>query len=78
MRQFKYNVLELIDGVRGRPCIWDKSCESYKDRVERKCAWEEIFNNLEEEFESMTAEQRRFVGECLSSHARLISSTLIL
>lgn len=63
MKQFKYDLKELITCIRNHPCIWDKTCDSYKDKVERKSAWEEVFNTLEDNFESMTEEQQRFVGE---------------
>ncbi|XP_013190934.1 uncharacterized protein LOC106135239 [Amyelois transitella] len=63
MKKFKYDVLELISCVRERPCLWDKSLENYKDRLERRAAWEEIFVILEPRYEDMTAEDRRLLGE---------------
>lgn len=62
MREFKYNVIDLISYVRDRPCLWDKTIENYKDRMERRSAWEEIFNNLEETYEEMTPEEKRITG----------------
>lgn len=62
MREFKYDVIELIHAVRDRPCLWDKTMENYKDRMERRGAWEEIFNMLEERYEDMTAEEKRLTG----------------
>ncbi|XP_037295191.1 uncharacterized protein LOC115455436 [Manduca sexta] len=63
MREFKYDVISLIQSVRDRPCLWDKTLESYKDRVERRAAWEEIFNILDDGYEDMTPEEKRFTGE---------------
>lgn len=62
MREFKYDVIQLITGIRDRPCLWDKTIENYKDRVERRIAWEEIFNMLEERYENMTLEEKRLTG----------------
>ncbi|XP_075987037.1 uncharacterized protein LOC142983823 [Anticarsia gemmatalis] len=63
MKEFKYNVIQLIEGVKDRPCLWDKTTENYKDRVERRLAWEEIFAMLEEGYENMTPEEKRLTGE---------------
>lgn len=62
MREFKYDVIQLIHCVRDRPCLWDKTIENYKDRVERRCAWKEIFCILDESYEEMTPEEKRFTG----------------
>lgn len=63
MREFKYDVVQLIQGIKDRPCLWDKTIDNYKDRVERRSAWEEIFNILEERYEEMTPEEKRLTGE---------------
>lgn len=63
MKEFKYDVKLLIQGVRDRPCLWDKSLEVYKDRLERRTAWEEIFNILDESYETMPAEEKRLTGK---------------
>lgn len=62
MKEFKYDVVTLIECVRDRPCLWDKSLENYKDRIERRTAWEEIFNVLDENYEEMTPEEKRIMG----------------
>ncbi|RVE53523.1 hypothetical protein evm_001893 [Chilo suppressalis] len=63
MKEFKYDIVELIHAVRDRPCLWDKTLEVYKDRFERRKAWEEIFSVIDEEYESMSNEERRLTGE---------------
>ncbi|CAG4962436.1 unnamed protein product [Colias eurytheme] len=63
MREFKYDVVQLIQGVRDRPCLWDKSLENYKDRVERRAAWEEVFGILDEGYNEMNREEKRLMGE---------------
>ncbi|CAH0697543.1 unnamed protein product [Spodoptera exigua] len=65
VRDFKYDVISLIRYVRDRPCLWDKTLENYKDRTERRCAWEEIFNLLDESYEDMTPEEKRITGELI-------------
>lgn len=62
MKEFKYDVVTLIQSVRDRPCLWDKTLESYKDRVERKAAWEEIYNILDDRYEEMTPVEKRLTG----------------
>lgn len=59
---FKYDVVQLIQGVKNRPCLWDKTLENYKDRVERKTAWEEICCMLDEHYEQMSWEDKRLTG----------------
>ncbi|XP_050555350.1 uncharacterized protein LOC126911578 [Spodoptera frugiperda] len=65
VRDFKYDVISLIRFVKERPCLWDKTLENYKDRTERRSAWEEIFNLLDDSYEVMTAEEKRITGELI-------------
>lgn len=69
-KDFNYDVIELIDAIRERPCLWDKSIENYKDKVERRLSWEEIFSILEEKYDEMSLEDKRFVGKFLKLVAR--------
>lgn len=62
MREFKYDVIELIHAVQERPCLWDKTSEIYKDRLERRAAWEQVFTLLEEKYEEMSSQEKRFTG----------------
>lgn len=61
-KEFKYDVVLLIQCVRERSCLWDKRLENYKDRIERRTAWEEIFGILDEGYENMTPEEKRITG----------------
>lgn len=63
MKRFKYNVVKLIEAIRDRPCLWNKNVENYKDRVERKLAWIEIFNILDERYEEMSSDDKRLTSE---------------
>ncbi|CAB3233048.1 unnamed protein product [Arctia plantaginis] len=77
MREFKYDVIQLITGIRDRPCLWDKTIENYKDRVERRIAWEEIFNMLEERYDNMTLEEKRLTGEHILNKWTNIRDTFV-
>ncbi|XP_049881917.1 uncharacterized protein LOC126377905 [Pectinophora gossypiella] len=74
---FKYDVIQLIEGVRNKPCLWDKTLENYKDRVERRNAWEEIFNNLEERYEEMGWDEKRTTGDLILNKWTNIRDTFI-
>lgn len=65
MKHFNYPVEQLIKGVSERPVIWDKTLEIYKDREERKQAWEDIFRCLEDGYDEMTRENKRTIGKHL-------------
>lgn len=62
MKHFNYPVEVLIKGVRERPALWDKTLEIYKDREERKQAWEQIFRILEVHFDELTRQEKRVIG----------------
>lgn len=63
MGYFKYDIIQLIECVRDRPCLWDKTLEIYKDRIERRESWEAIFSILEEDYDEMEPEEKRLIGE---------------
>ncbi|KPJ14681.1 hypothetical protein RR48_04507 [Papilio machaon] len=76
-KEFKYDVVLLIESVRDRPCLWDKSLENYKDRVERRAAWEEIFSILDESYEEMSPEMKRITGELILNKWTNIRDTFV-
>ncbi|KPI99593.1 hypothetical protein RR46_01282 [Papilio xuthus] len=76
-KEFKYDVVLLIESVRDRPCLWDKSLENYKDRVERRAAWEEIFSILDEGYEEMSPEMKRTTGELILNKWTNIRDTFV-
>ncbi|KAJ0171083.1 hypothetical protein K1T71_013282 [Dendrolimus kikuchii] len=63
MKEFRYDIVKLLQSVGERPCLWDKTLDCYKDRFERKTAWEEIFNLLDERYPDMNPEEKRETGE---------------
>ncbi|XP_026751272.1 uncharacterized protein LOC113511756 [Galleria mellonella] len=77
MKEFKYDVIELIRGVRERPCLWNKTLENYKDRVERRTAWEQIFRSLDERYDEMSAEEKRTMGELVLNKWTNIRDTFV-
>ena len=46
----KYDVVSLIELVESRPCLWDKTADCFKDKIEKQKAWREVYVFLEEEF----------------------------
>ena len=49
-RVFTYDVATLIDLIESKPCLWDKTSDSYKDKIEKSKAWREICAFLEGDF----------------------------
>ena len=47
---FKYDVATLIELVESRPCLWDKTADCFKGKIEKQKAWREVYLVLEEEF----------------------------
>ncbi|XP_072945820.1 uncharacterized protein [Epargyreus clarus] len=76
-KEFKYDVVQLIRNVRERSCLWDKSLESYKDRVERRTAWEEVFNILEPRYEEMSLAEKKITGENILNKWTNIRDTFV-
>lgn len=63
MRVFNYDVIQLITAIHKRPCLWDKTVENYKDRTERRAAWEEVFTIVDDEYNNLSPEDKRITGE---------------
>ena len=54
---FKYDVVTLIELVESRPCLWDKTADCFKDKIEKQKAWREVYVVLEKEFDKDKKEQ---------------------
>ena len=39
---FTYDVATLIELIESKPCLWDKTSDSYKDNIENSKALREI------------------------------------
>ena len=58
---FKYDVVTLIELVESRLCLWDKTADCLKDKIEKQKAWREVYVVLEEEFDNDKKEQHNTV-----------------
>lgn len=56
----------LINLVEGRPVIWDKTLECYKDKNLKLSAWREICVVFKAEFEEMPEKKRQEFGKYFS------------
>lgn len=55
----------LITLVEGRPVLWDKTLEIYKDKRLTYEAWREIFIILNKDFDEMTNVKKNEYGKYL-------------
>jgi len=53
MGDFDFDIELLIFLVDARPVLWDKTDDIYKDRIEIKNAWREVYVCLQEDFEAL-------------------------
>lgn len=53
----------LITLVHDRPILWDKTQESYKDRIQTRNAWVEVFKELNDGFEEMGQQEKNEYGK---------------
>lgn len=74
---FNYNVIMMLEAIKYRPCLWDKTLASYKDRGERRAAWEEVFSILDPKFVEMSEEQKRFMCKYYALFSKLSRYPLI-
>jgi hypothetical protein len=53
MGDFDFDIELLISLVDARPVLWDKTDDIYKDGIETKKAWREVYVCLQEDFEAL-------------------------
>ena len=63
MGDFQFDTDLLISLVEARPVLWDKTEDTYKDRIETKKAWREVCICLQEDFEALSGVQKNAFGE---------------
>ncbi|XP_076663647.1 uncharacterized protein LOC143366437 [Andrena cerasifolii] len=64
MDNFEINIELLITHVEGRPVLWDKTLDIYKDRNQTKKAWKEVCKKLKSNFEELSdTEKNSFSNE---------------
>jgi hypothetical protein len=60
MGDFDFDIEFLISLVETRPVLWDKREDIYKDRNEKKKTWTEVCVCLQEDFEALGDDKKRF------------------
>lgn len=60
---FKYDVVTLIELIESKPCLWDKTADSFKDRVEKQNAWKEVYTFLEEDYLEKDKKDQQKIGK---------------
>lgn len=63
MSLFKYDIVTLIELVETKPCLWDKSHEGNKIKILRQRCWKEIFEYLEDGYDTLNTEEKKKVGK---------------
>ena len=56
---FKCDVVTLIELVESKPCLWDKTADCFRDKIEKHMAWGEVYLFLEEVFLNMDKKERQ-------------------
>lgn len=59
---FKYDVVTLIELVESKPCLWDKTADVFKDRIEKQKAWNEVYAFFEEDFAQKDKKEQIKIG----------------
>ena len=60
---FTYDVATLIELIESKPCLWDKTSDSYKDKIEKSKAWREICAVLEGEFHQIDGKKQHEISK---------------
>lgn len=60
--KYSYDPLDLIELVEGKPCLWDKCSEDYKDRVKKGNAWKEVYQFLIDNYENLEENEKLTAG----------------
>ena len=59
---FTYDVATLIELTERKPCLWDRTSVSYKDKIEKSKAWREICAFLEGCFHQLDRQKQHKVS----------------
>ncbi|KAK9688508.1 BESS motif [Popillia japonica] len=52
----------LIELVESKPCLWDKTADCFKDKIEKQKAWKEVYTFLEDFSQKEKKEQQKIVS----------------
>lgn len=62
-RKFTYEIIDLIETVESKKCLWDKRCNEYKDRNLKDREWKEVCRLLEPKFDVMENDEQKEIGK---------------
>ena len=72
---FTDDVATLIGLIERKPCLWDKTSDSYKDKIEKSKAWREICAFLEGNFHQMNRNKQHKISKyTLLIHFNVLTS----
>ncbi|KAF5284555.1 hypothetical protein FQR65_LT02381 [Abscondita terminalis] len=74
---FKYYVLTLIELVESKPCLWDKTTDSFKDKIEKQKAWKEVFGFFEKDFQQKDKNEQQKIGEVITGKWQNIRDSFV-
>jgi hypothetical protein len=60
---FTYHVATLPELIESKPCVWDKTSDSYKDKSEKSKTWREICAFLEGDFHQMDRNKQQKISK---------------
>jgi hypothetical protein len=63
MSGFTYDVTTLIELIESKPCIWDKTLDGYKDKIEKSKVWREICAFLGGDFHEMDTKMQHKISK---------------
>jgi hypothetical protein len=55
--------MSLIEFVESKPCLWDKTTDCFKDKLEKQKAWMEVYTFLEQDFLQMDKKEQEKIGK---------------
>ncbi|KAI5646545.1 alcohol dehydrogenase transcription factor myb/SANT-like domain-containing protein [Phthorimaea operculella] len=67
----------LIVEVQNRPQIWDKSHKEYKDRIVKYKKWDEVCENVIDEWSSLSDKKKKQIGFHLQKKWRNLKDTFL-
>ena len=60
---FTHNVATLTQLMESKPRLWDKTSDSYNDKIEKSKAWREICAFLEGDFHEMDKKKQHKISK---------------
>ena len=60
---FTYGVATLTELIESKPCLWNKTSDSYEEEIEKSKAWREICAFLEGGFHKMDRNKQHKISK---------------